>query len=89
MSHFDKQVHGDVHVLTPKKDLTGGDETKEISAYIGDVVAKGSPKIVVDLGKVSFLNSTGLGYGDGIGGAGRIDLRRARKCGGKGRLRAA
>jgi anti-sigma B factor antagonist len=61
MSSFEKQVHGDVHVLTPRKDLTGGDETKELSAYIADAVAKGGPKIVVDLGKVSFLNSTGLG----------------------------
>lgn len=61
MSTFDQQVHGDIHLLTPKKDLMGGGETKDLSTCIAEIVAKGEPKIVVDLGKVSFLNSTGLG----------------------------
>jgi anti-anti-sigma factor len=61
MSTFDQQVHGDIHLLTPKKDLMGGGETKDLSACIQEIVAKGEPKIVVDLGRVGFLNSTGLG----------------------------
>lgn len=61
MSNLDQRVHGDVHLLTPKKDLMGGGETKELSECIQAIVEKGEPKIVVDLGRVSFLNSTGLG----------------------------
>jgi anti-sigma B factor antagonist len=61
MGSFDQKVHGDIQLLTPRKDLMGGSETKELSDFIQEIVAKGEPKIVVDLGKVSFLNSTGLG----------------------------
>lgn len=61
MSSLEQQVHGDVHLLTPRKDLMGGNETKELSTAIAEIVERGTPKIVVDLGKVSFLNSTGLG----------------------------
>ncbi len=52
---------GDVHVLTPHKGLMGGEETRELSTAIQGIVASGAPKIVVDLGKVPFVNSTGLG----------------------------
>ena len=58
MSSLDQKVHGDIQLLTPRKDLMGGNETKELSDCIAEIVAKGEPKIVVDLGKVSFLNST-------------------------------
>lgn len=61
MSNVEQKVHGDIHVLTPRKDLMGGGETKELSDAIHEIVEKGAPKIIIDLGKVSFLNSTGLG----------------------------
>ena len=60
MSSFDLKVHGDIQLLTPRKDLMGENETKELSDCIQEIVAKGQPKIVVDLGR-SLLNSTGLG----------------------------
>lgn len=59
--NLDKRVIGDIHVITPHKNLLGGDETRELSTTIQDIVATSAPKIVIDLGKVSFLNSTGLG----------------------------
>lgn len=58
---LEKRLVGDIHVLTPHKSLVGGDETRELSTAIQEVLAGGKPRIVVDLGKVSFLNSTGLG----------------------------
>jgi anti-anti-sigma factor len=58
---LEKRVHDGVLVLVPQKDLKGGDETREVETEIKDAVAKGTPKVVVDLGKISFLNSTGLG----------------------------
>jgi anti-sigma B factor antagonist len=48
-------------VLTPKKNLLGGEETQALLAVIDEVAAKTIPKIVVDLGMVSYLNSVGLG----------------------------
>ncbi|MFN8547919.1 MAG: STAS domain-containing protein [Candidatus Eisenbacteria bacterium] len=58
---FDREKRGDVHILTPKKDLQGGEETRELERAIQEIMAEGTPKIVVDLGRISFLNSTGLG----------------------------
>ncbi len=58
---FDHSVVGDVHVLTPKKNLLGQEETMALSGAIDEVASRGSPKIVMDLGKISYVNSVGLG----------------------------
>ena len=49
---FDRTVVGDVTVLAPKKNLVGKEETQELLAAIDEVAAKGTPKVVVDLGKI-------------------------------------
>jgi anti-anti-sigma factor len=60
--NLEKHVIGEIHVLTPRKGLMGGEETHELSAAIQEIVSAGVvPKIIIDLGKVPFLNSTGLG----------------------------
>ena len=59
--NIERHQVGEVQVLTPHKSLMGGEETRELSSTIQEIVATGVPKIVIDLGKVSFLNSTGLG----------------------------
>jgi len=59
--NLEKRVVGDIHVLIPRKGLMGGEETRELSAAIQEIAASGTPRIVIDLGKVSFMNSTGLG----------------------------
>lgn len=55
------EKRGEIHVLTPRRDLSGGDETRELERAIKEIVDQGPPQIVVDLGKVSYINSTGLG----------------------------
>ena len=58
---FDKTMVGDVNLLTPKNNLMGGKETTELLAAIEEIAIADHPKVVVDLGKVSYMNSTGLG----------------------------
>lgn len=55
-----KRQVGDVHLLTPQKDLRGGKETDELSAEVQEIVATGVPKIVVDLGDITWMSSMGL-----------------------------
>ena len=61
MSVVDIEKRGDIFVLTPKKDLSGGEETRELERSIKEIVEQGPPQIVVDLGRVSYINSAGLG----------------------------
>ena len=58
---LDREQRGDVHVLTPRKNLQGGDETREFQTVVHELVGQGVPKIVVDLGRISYMNSVGLG----------------------------
>ncbi len=52
---------GGVSVLELKGNLMGGPETTEVHKRVKDLAANGVKKIVVDLGGVSWMNSTGLG----------------------------
>ena len=58
---LDKEKRGEIWLLTPRKDLMGGEETRQFEQGVREVVAEGAPKIVIDLGKISYMNSTGLG----------------------------
>jgi anti-sigma B factor antagonist len=58
---YDHTTVGDVHIFTPKKNLVGREEIQDLLGAIDEVAAKGGPKIVVDLGKITYVNSTGLG----------------------------
>jgi anti-sigma B factor antagonist len=58
---FDHSTVGDVHVFVLKKNLVGTEETQDLLGAIDRVAAKGVPKIVVDLGKIDWVNSAGLG----------------------------
>ena len=58
---LERELRGDVHVLVPRKDLLGGKETQELQKAIEEIVEAGSPRIVVDLGKISHMTSVGLG----------------------------
>jgi anti-sigma B factor antagonist len=59
--NLDKDARGDVTILTPRKNLQGGEETRDLQQAVQEIVSKGVPKIVIDLGKISYLNSVGLG----------------------------
>ncbi len=56
-----EEMKAGVSILEIKGKLMGGDETTEIHNRVKELVANGVTKVVIDLGKVSWMNSTGLG----------------------------
>ena len=56
-----EKMQGDVAVLELKGKLMGGAETSEIHTKVKGLIANGTIKVVIDLGKVTWMNSTGLG----------------------------
>jgi anti-anti-sigma factor len=57
---LERTMFGNVCVLTPKRNLTGGEETRLLADAINEVTANGVTKVVIDLGKISWANSMGL-----------------------------
>ena len=60
MALKEKMVEG-VAVLTPKGKLMGGPETVSVHDKIKDLINTDVKKVVIDLGKVKWMNSSGLG----------------------------
>ncbi|MBD3376441.1 anti-sigma factor antagonist [candidate division KSB1 bacterium] len=56
-----EQMKGDVAVIALKGKLMGGPETMAIHTKVKELIESGVNKVVIDLGKVSWMNSTGLG----------------------------
>ncbi len=56
-----EKIEGDIAILTLKGDLIGDPETTELKDKVGSLLADEISKIVFDLGKVKYINSTGLG----------------------------
>ncbi|MFC1563385.1 STAS domain-containing protein [candidate division KSB1 bacterium] len=56
-----EKIEGDIALLTISGKLMGGNETKEITEKVNSLLSDGIRKIVMDLGKVKWMNSTGLG----------------------------
>ena len=52
---------GEIAVIEPKGELIGGDETDEVRSEITKLFAEGNKKLVIDLGKTNYLNSTAIG----------------------------
>jgi anti-sigma B factor antagonist len=52
---------GDIAVIEVKGSLVGGEETDELRSAIDDFVEQGNKKLIVDLAKVTYLNSTAIG----------------------------
>lgn len=50
-----------VVVVSPQKDLVGYKETDNLAESLHEAIENGSKYVVVDLKKVSFMNSAGLG----------------------------
>src|SRR5262249_20386564 len=57
---LETRVIGNIHVLTPTKNLVGGDETEFLKATVAGLSSGGSPHVVVDLGKISWISSLGI-----------------------------
>jgi anti-sigma B factor antagonist len=52
---------GQIVVLEPKGNFIGGDETDELRDTIKKLADEGNLKLVIDLGGVTYLNSSALG----------------------------
>jgi anti-sigma B factor antagonist len=56
-----EKIQGDVAILHLSGKLMGGNETKEVHEKVKSLLADRLKKIVIDLSKVKWLNSSGLG----------------------------
>jgi anti-sigma B factor antagonist len=56
-----EKMFGDVAVVELKGKLMGGPETTEVHDIVKELIGKGIIKVVIDIGKVTWMNSTGLG----------------------------
>jgi len=52
---------GKIGVIEVKGSLVGGEETDELRNAVADFVQQGSKKLIIDLSKVTYLNSTAIG----------------------------
>lgn len=58
---INEQMKGDVAVISLKGKLMGGPETTAIHDKVKELVENDTKKVVIDLGKVKWMNSSGLG----------------------------
>ncbi|MFC1554913.1 STAS domain-containing protein [candidate division KSB1 bacterium] len=56
-----EKIVGDVAVLTLSGKLMGGKETNEVHEKVKSLIADDVRKVVIDLSKVKWVNSRGLG----------------------------
>jgi len=56
----------DIAVLEPRGSLIGGEETDELKAKAKDLIEQGNKKLVLDLGGITYINSSGIGALVGI-----------------------
>ncbi len=56
-----EEFHGDVVVLELKGNLMGDPETTELREKVRSLVADGFNKVVLDIAKLKWVNSSGLG----------------------------
>lgn len=75
----EKLADGEVAVLHPQGSLIGDKETDELRKAFEELRKEGNARAVVDLGKVNYINSTGIGaliagYNDYSQRGGKIKL---------------
>ncbi|MBI3004603.1 MAG: STAS domain-containing protein [Ignavibacteriales bacterium] len=56
----------EIAILEPRGSLIGGDETDELKTKAKDLIEQGNRKLVLDLGGVTYINSSGIGALVGI-----------------------
>jgi anti-sigma B factor antagonist len=52
---------GQIGVIEVKGSLVGGEETDELRRHVADFIEQGNRKLIIDLSKVTYLNSTAIG----------------------------
>ncbi len=58
---FSHRKDGDVVIFDLKGDLVGGPDTYKIKEAVTDLLEEGERKILLNMNKVDFVNSTGVG----------------------------
>jgi len=58
---FTIKEHGDVTVIQLNGNVMGGPDATSLNEELHKLVGEGKKKVVVDLGDVKFMNSSGLG----------------------------
>lgn len=51
----------DIAILEPRGSLIGGNETDDIKQKAQDLIEQGNRKLIIDMGSVSYVNSSGIG----------------------------
>jgi anti-sigma B factor antagonist len=51
----------DIAILEPRGSIIGGEETDELKAKAKDLLEQGNKKLIIDLGGVTYVNSSGIG----------------------------
>jgi anti-sigma B factor antagonist len=59
--HIKEKVENDIVVLTLKGDLLGEPDTSNLREKIHSLVGDEMKKVIIDLGGVNYMNSSGLG----------------------------
>ena len=59
--HIKEKIEGDVAVLSLSGKMMGGPETQELQTHVKGLLNDKLTKVVVDLAKVKWMNSSGLG----------------------------
>ena len=57
---FDSRVVSDIHVLTPRKNLVGGEETRALTGAVAELASGPAPKVVLDLHRITWVSSLGI-----------------------------
>jgi anti-sigma B factor antagonist len=52
---------GKIGVIEVKGSLVGGEETDELRSAVADFIEQGTKSLIIDLSKVTYLNSTAIG----------------------------
>jgi len=58
---INESTEGDVTILTLSGKMMHGNESSELHPYVKNLIEKDRIKVVVDMGKVKWFSSTGLG----------------------------
>ncbi len=59
--HYNVETYGDVTAIIVKGNLMGGPETISVHEKVKELIDQDVKKIVIDLSKVKWMNSSGLG----------------------------
>jgi anti-anti-sigma factor len=60
MIAFEHRMESDVHVLTPRRNLVGGQETVALAGAVGEFAAEASPRVILDLHRINWVSSLGI-----------------------------